>query len=98
MPNINRHVDELAEQLEFMRGRLIEAREQLDGAPIVMAYDNGGGQKGIRKNPAFDAYSQLMRTYTHTLAEYREAGGNGVEAKVLKFERFAKTMKKAADA
>lgn len=93
------HAAELCEQLEFMRLKLIEARQNMADMPTVIAYDNGGGQRGIRKNPAFDAYSQLMRTYTRTLAELRELAGNGAtrQPELVKFQKFAETMKKAAD-
>jgi hypothetical protein len=29
----------------------------------VVAYDNGGGQKGIRENPLFKGYENLWRSY-----------------------------------
>ena len=97
---MDNHLDELAEQLSFMKNELAAARKSLEGQPLSIEYDNGGGQCGTRKNPAFEAYGSLMRVYLATLAEYREAakGDASRSAKVVKFERFAKTMRKAADA
>ncbi|MBQ0005101.1 MAG: hypothetical protein KBS68_04475 [Clostridiales bacterium] len=47
----------------WMRVKLDEAREQVSKESIVVEYDNGGGQKGIRKNPFFDAYEALFKSY-----------------------------------
>lgn len=93
------HAQELAEQLDFMRERLEDTRLALDGAPLVIAYDNGGGQKGVRKNPAFDAYNSLMKTYIQTLGELRELVGKQGAAtpKMLEFAKYAKTMKRVAN-
>lgn len=54
---------QLEDEVEWMAARLVEARELVGNSPIIIAYDNGGGQKGIRKNPAFDAYESLMKTF-----------------------------------
>lgn len=65
------HVRELAEDVLFMRGKLAETRRALENSAVVIPYDNGGGQTGIRANPAFGEYQKLLRTYTATLAELR---------------------------
>ena len=93
------HATELVDQLEFMRNRLEDTRKNLDGAPLVMAYNNGGGQKGVRKNPGFDAYNSLMKTYIQALNELRDILGKQASAApvMLKFEKYAKTMKKVAE-
>lgn len=59
---------ELAEQLFFQTRKLQESREAMESAPIIMAYDNGGGQRGVRKNPAYEAYNALMQNYRKTLS------------------------------
>ena len=38
---------------------------------VVIPYDNGGGQVGIRANPAFGEYQKLLRSYTATFDELR---------------------------
>lgn len=49
------------ENLAWQRVKLDEAREEI--ASIVCEYDNGGGQRGMRVNPAFKAYTDLWRAY-----------------------------------
>lgn len=66
------HVRELAENALFMRGKLEETRIGLSRQQVVIAYDNGGGQTGIRRNPAFDAYEALLKSYQLTLRELRD--------------------------
>ena len=61
------HALELAENVIFMAGKLDEIREQMRDADAIIAYDNGGGQSGTRKNPIFEAYSQLLSSYIKAL-------------------------------
>jgi len=65
--NVDKTAHPLAADLEaevlWQAERLREARALIKDAPIVMAYDNGGGQKGIRKNPMFEAYAQLFNAF-----------------------------------
>ena len=42
---------ELAESVLFMAEKLNQTRDLLTDEPIVVPYDNGGGQCGIRENP-----------------------------------------------
>lgn len=55
---------ELAENVLWMEGKLANAREVIGKSSVAIPYDNGGGQRGIRKNPAFDGYNSLMSSYT----------------------------------
>lgn len=66
------HAIELAENLFFMEGKLRETRRGLANQQVVIAYDNGGGQKGIRKNPIFEGYNHLMANYRKTLGQLAE--------------------------
>ena len=34
-----------------------------------MPYDNGGGQKGIRKNPLYDGYNSLFASFSKGLGQ-----------------------------
>ena len=47
----------------WMKAKLDDAREAIKNSNIVIAYDNGGGQKGIRENPLFKGYESLWRSY-----------------------------------
>lgn len=81
---------ELAEQLHFQTRKLKESRAAMAEAPIIIAYDNGGGQRGVRKNPAFEAYNGLMQNYRKTLSlliemvgRPQEDGGDTPLARIL---------------
>lgn len=94
------HAMEICEQLAFMQDRLEESRRAMAGMPLIMAYKDSNGNPRTKENPAFSAYNSLMRNYCRTLSEFRDLVGDGADggATVLKFEKFARTMKKAADA
>lgn len=47
----------------WMKVKLDDAREAIKNSNIVISYDNGGGQKGIRENPLFKGYENLWRSY-----------------------------------
>lgn len=83
--SIRSHAVELAENVFFMEGKLVETRKGLANQQVVIAYDNGGGQRGIRKNPIFEGYNQLMANYRKTLDQLivllRDYGGVRTEDK-----------------
>lgn len=66
----------LAEQVIFMAKKLKESKAGLKDQAIVIPYDNGGGQTGIRENPAFTAYEKLLATYTRSLTALRDVIGD----------------------
>lgn len=70
-PGLRPQVAELAENVIFMRQKLAETRKGLVDQDTVVPYDNGGGQVGIRRNPAFDAYEALLRSYQSALSDLR---------------------------
>ena len=70
---------ELAENVLWMEVKLANAREVIGKSSVAIPYDNGGGQKGIRKNPAFDGYNSLMSSYTKALKQLCEMLGTEVE-------------------
>ncbi len=76
---VRRLVEELAENVIFMHGKLVETRKGMDRQQVVIPYDNGGGQTGIRENPAFKGYHALLASYRKSLADLvallREYGG-----------------------
>ena len=47
----------------WMKAKLDDAREAIKNSNIVISYDNGGGQKGIRENPLFKGYGGLWKSY-----------------------------------
>jgi hypothetical protein len=60
-------VRELAENVAFMHDKLESTRRSLDGEAVVVPYDNGGGQMGIRRNPAFEMYCSLLTQYRRSI-------------------------------
>lgn len=64
--NMRPYALELAENVIFMGQKLEDTRRGLANQQVVIAYDNGGGQKGIRKNPIFEGYNQLMANFRKT--------------------------------
>ena len=66
---------ELADNVLWMEAKLANAREVIGKSSVAIPYDNGGGQRGIRKNPAFDGYNSLMSSYTKALKQLCEMLG-----------------------
>lgn len=72
---------ELAESVLFMAQKLKEARIAMIDEDLVIPYDNGGGQKGIRENPHFVAYEHLATTYNKALKQLTEVVEKGTVSK-----------------
>ena len=51
------------ENVSWMRAKLDDSRDLIKNSNIVVPYDNGGGQRGIRENPAFKGYESLWKAY-----------------------------------
>lgn len=77
--NVRDRARELAENVLWMEAKLANAREVIGKSSVAIPYDNGGGQRGIRKNPAFDGYNSLMSSYTKALKQLCEMLGTEVE-------------------
>ena len=61
--------------MQYTASKLAEARKAIGKSSVAIPYDNGGGQRGIRKNPAFDGYNALMAQYTRALKQLCEMLG-----------------------
>ena len=57
----------------WMKAKLDDAREAIKNSNIVISYDNGGGQKGIRENPLFKGYESLWRSYMAGMSKILDA-------------------------
>lgn len=77
--NVRDRARELAENVLWMESKLANAREVIGKSSVAIPYNNGGGQRGIRKNPAFDGYNSLMSSYTKALKQLCEMLGTEVE-------------------
>lgn len=56
-------LESIIDECSFMRYKLDEAKEKIKSSNVVIPYDNGGGQKGLRENPLFKGYEALFKTY-----------------------------------
>lgn len=72
---------ELAESVLFMAEKLKESRLLMADEPLVVEYDNGGGQKGIRENPHYVAFEKLIATYTKSLDQLTKIIEKGTQTK-----------------
>lgn len=57
------YAETLENEVRWQAERLVQARQVIADSSILIAYDNGGGQKGVRRNPGYEAYSQLFNTF-----------------------------------
>lgn len=56
-------IETVIENTAWMKVKLDEARNVVKESTIVISYDNGGGQKGLRENPIFKGYESLWKSY-----------------------------------
>ena len=70
---------ELAENVVFMAHKLKETRESMGSTPLIVRYDNGGGQKGYRENPVFKAYNAMAARYVSALGQLEGMTGGPVQ-------------------
>lgn len=76
---------DLAVEVLWMADKLKAARRQIGSKGVAVRYDNGGGQKGERRNPAFDGYNALFKSYVlglnkleSMIAESASPGSDGL--------------------
>ena len=73
----------------WMKAKLDDAREAIKNSNIVISYDNGGGQKGIRENPLFKGYESLWRSYMAGMSKILESLPSEVIEQSVEVERPA---------
>ena len=56
-------LDTVIENTAYMKVKLDDARVKIANSSVVIPYDNGGGQTGIRENPLFKGYEALFKSY-----------------------------------
>lgn len=56
-------IETVIENTAYMKVKLDETRETIKTSKVVIPYDNGGGQKGLRENPLFKGYESLFKSY-----------------------------------
>jgi len=65
----------IKEQLSLLAKRILEEGKLIDSEPLIIDYDNGGGQSGVRENPFYPAYEKLLASYVKTLMAAKELCG-----------------------
>lgn len=60
-------LDSVIDNTAWMKYKLEEARKVIKTSNVVIPYDNGGGQKGLRENPLFKGYESLLKSYMQGL-------------------------------
>jgi len=60
-------LESIIENTAWIRAKLDQTREDIKHTSVVIPYDNGGGQKGIRENPLFKGYESLYKSYIQGL-------------------------------
>lgn len=85
-PRIKPQVITLYKQVKFLEKKLKETEPAMKEATIVIPYDNGGGQTGIRENPVFPAYVKVLAAYEKALSELREYIGEEKAAEVSQLD------------
>ena len=76
----------IVENVAWMKVKLEDAREEIAEGKLVVDYDNGGGQSGVRENPAFKAYEGLWKAYLAGLSKILEVFPTDIAEKVAKEE------------
>lgn len=98
---MRQRAEELLRNILFMESKLKETREKAANMDLVIPYDNGGGQKGIRKNPVFEEYAQIFNSYKAGLAQLTqmiEASGTArpaAKTKLAELRVIAGDLKRA---
>lgn len=72
---------EVVVNVAWMKVQLERARDEIGTAALVTEYDNGGGQTGLRANPAFTAYEALWKAYVSGMGRILDALQPGQLAK-----------------
>ena len=88
-------IDVLKKQLRLMADRLIEDGKRIPDEPLVIEYDNGGGQSGIRENPFYPAYEKLLTSYSKTLAAVKSMADSDDAAEISSLDTLRSRFKVA---
>ncbi len=56
-------LEPIIENVAWMKEKLDDARAKIATSSVVIPYDNGGGQTGLRENPLYKGYESLFKSY-----------------------------------
>lgn len=80
------------ENTAWMKVKLDEAREAIKTSNVVIPYDNGGGQRGLRENPLFKGYENLFKSYLSGMKQILDALPKQAEGVKIEELEKPKTM------
>lgn len=66
-------LEAVIDNVAWMKVKLEDTRDVIKTAEVVITYDNGGGQKGLRENPLFKGYYSLFKSYMTGMGKIIEA-------------------------
>ena len=89
--NKRRALEAVIDNLAWMRVKMDDTREAIQDEPVAIEYDNGGGQTGIRENPAYKGYEALWRSYVAGIGKIIDAVPD-ISADIVDTERNPKTV------
>lgn len=55
------------DHIVWLEEKMDQGRTLIASSAIVVPYDNGGGQQGIRRNPAYEAIHRMTSSYNATM-------------------------------
>ena len=73
----------LKKQLQLISERILVEGARMPSESLIIDYDNGGGQCGVRENPYYPAYEKLLSSYIKALETVKNAGGEDAEVERL---------------
>ena len=62
-PDIIKLIEPVIINTAWMRAKLEDTVSTIKNGQVVITYDNGGGQRGLRRNPLFEGYESLFKSY-----------------------------------
>lgn len=65
----------IKEQLRSLADRIQKEGGRMEHEDLIIEYDNGGGQSGVRENPYYPAYERLLSSYVKTLQAAKDLCG-----------------------
>lgn len=69
----------LIDRLAYLAAYLDELQEATIVSGVVVAYDNGGGQKGVRVSPAVNVYTAYAKQFTASVKQLQSFLDNAQE-------------------
>lgn len=78
-----------------MGERLLLEGERMAEEELIIGYDNGGGQSGVRENPYYPAYEKLLGSYAKAIATMKDVFGDQSETETQNLEALRARFKVA---